>query len=190
MAETRCGRGALRSLEMKRVGILAVALLSFPLILPGAALEPGDSFPEMEGRTLDNKSERKLPDEADGKPFFAVFVFSREARDELKNWSTALLDYGEADGAAVFQVPVLARAPWFMRGMLRRDIRDDAPESVHDTFFLLNDDYKLWKERLGAEDFSYVYVAAVSEEGRFLGVCAESFSDTAFKSCLRRVAKD
>lgn len=166
---------------MKTIGFLTIALTSFALALPGAPLKPGDVFPRMEGRTLDNKAERALPGAAEGRPFFALFVSSRGARDDLKNWATALLEREETREAAVFQVPVLARAPGFMRGMIRRDIRNDAPESVHHTFLLLTEDYQLWRDRLGIDDESQVYVVAVSADGRFMGSCSGPFSEQAFR---------
>lgn len=167
-------------------------ILSFLLVSAATAgpLRPGDLFPDMEGRALDNKTERLLPAAAEGKPFFAVFIFSRGARDGLKDWATALLEREETKSFAVFQIPMLQRAPSFMRWMIRRDIRNDAPASVHHTFLLMTEGDEQWRERLRVRDDAYVHIAAVSADGRFLGSHTGPFSVQAFKTFVGSLNMD
>ncbi len=171
-------------MSRSRIALRALLLIfSFAALRVGAIadapphLAAGDAFPLVDAQSLTGKVVR-LPDDRKGRPFVAIFGFSRGSGDRIAQWSHTLHEK-LAPSIAIYAVADLSHVPGLFRGFATGGIRKQAsplhPE--HDQFVLIMTKSNPWQDIVpngGGDDATIV---AVDANGSVLDIERRPYTD-------------
>lgn len=136
-----------------------VLLLSVPL----AAQE----MPRTSGETLSGK-QIVLADAVHGHDAILVAGFSHEGGNGTGAWVKAIHADPALSGIPVYEVAEIAGAPRLIRGMIEGGMRKGVPPAEHDSFIVLTQDEKSWRNYFEVRDDKVPCVMAVDGGGKVL----------------------
>lgn len=142
-------------------GILGIALAS---AVPSTLAQ---GLPATAGQTLSGKR-IVLAEVLRGRSAVLVAGFSREGGSGTGDWVKALHADPTLNGAAVYQIAQIAGAPGLIRGMIRSGMKKGTAPAQQDTFVVLTDDEKAWKEFFAVTTDKEPYVLVLDATGKVL----------------------
>ena len=84
----------------------------------------------------------------------------------------------------IYNVFVLAGAPRFVRGMIRRAIRSSVPEAHRSTFYIVEKNDAFWRTLAAADDADAAYVLRLDPTGRTCARHVGPVTDAALATLL------
>ncbi len=124
----------------------------------GASIVLGAMFPHTEAETLSGKK-IVLPDALNGRPAIVVIGFTKRSQSQTAAWSTQLTkDYATEPRLQRYSLAVLDEVPKFIRGMVISTIRRAVPKDQQDTFVLITQDSKTWRDLAAISNPDEAYI--------------------------------
>lgn len=159
------GRSLSGSWRSRLVPAVAVVGLLFA-VSTGLA----QTIPSTEGETLAGQR-IVLSDAVKGHPAVLIAGFSHEAGDSCGVWFHALRSDHAFKGVAVYEVAEIAKAPSFVRGMIKSGMRKGMAASDQESFVVLTQDDANWRSFFQVQDDKdpYVILLGASGEVRWRG---------------------
>ena len=124
-------------------------------------------MPATAGETLTG-SRIVLAEALKGHSTVLVAAFSRQAGDGCETWWKALHADPTMTGVLVYQAAMLEKAPGFVRGLIRSGMRKGLSPAQQESFVVLTQDEKLWRNYLRVDDDRDPYVLLLDPAGRIL----------------------
>ncbi len=144
-----------------------------------AKIAAGDAFPLVDAQSLTGTAVH-LPADRQGRPFVAIFGFSRGSGDHIAQWSHTL-HATLPSPVAVYGIADLSHVPGLFRGFAVSGIRKQAsaehPE--HDQFVLLLTKANSWQDLVPAGAADDAVVVAVDAKGTVLEIERVPYSEVA-----------
>jgi len=132
-----------------------------------AVVARSQTLPNTHGETLSGKS-IVVADEVRGHAAVLIVGFSKDAGDGCGAWGKAIRADSALSGVAVYQIAMLEHAPAFVRGMIKSGMRKGVAAAEQDTFVVLVQDDKLWRNYFGVTADAEPYVALMDAKGQVL----------------------
>ena len=148
------------SSSVKKPGWVATVVLA-----AASAGALGQALPATAGETLGGKR-IVLADAVRGHAVVLVAGFSRQGGNGTRPWVRAIHSDSVLAGFPVYQVAQIAGAPGLIRGMIKSGMKKGVPPAEQDTFVVLTQDEKAWRDSFGVSDDQVPYVMAVDSAGK------------------------
>lgn len=143
------------------------ALTGFALVIAFSSICLAQSIPTTAGETLSGKP-IVLADAVRGHTVVLIAGFSREGGNGAGDWAKAIHADPALAHTTVFQISMLARAPGFIRGMIKSGIKKSVPPADQDRFVVLSTDEQPWKSYFGVTTENDAYVVLIDAQGKIL----------------------
>ena len=139
----------------------ALVMSALVLAVPSFAQE----IPKTGGETLSGRH-IVLADQVHGHAAVLVAGFSREGGNGTGAWVKAIqADKALAD-VRVYEVAQIAGAPGLIRGIIKSGMKKSVPAAEHDTFVVLTQDEKPWRNYFDVGDDQVPYVVMIDTAGK------------------------
>ena len=125
------------------------------------------ALPATAGETLSGK-QIVLADVLRGHTAVLVAGFSREGGAGTGDWVKALRADPALSGALIYQIAQIAGAPGFMRGMIRNGMKNGLTPAQQETFVVLTEGQRAWKDFFGVGTDKEPYVLMLDPSGKVL----------------------
>jgi hypothetical protein len=125
------------------------------------------SLPSTAGTTLSGKP-IVLADAVRGRTAVQVAGFSREGGNGTGDWMRTMQADPAFAKAKVYPVAMLASAPGFMREMIRNGMKKGLSPEAQDSFVVLTDDEKAWREYFDVSTDKEPYVVLLGSQEKVL----------------------
>jgi hypothetical protein len=147
----------------RRIGAGLALIVASLLTFTAAAQQ----MPQTTGQTLSGK-QMVLADAVRGHSAILVAGFSREGGNGTGAWVKAIHADSALAGIPVYEIAQIAGAPGLIRGMIRSGMKKSVPAAEHDTFIVLTQDEKPWKDYFDVGDDQVPYVVMIDAAGKVL----------------------
>lgn len=163
-----------------------VVLAAVMLTAAGLGAQTAPAFPMTPGERLSGGSV-VLAEATRGQTAVLVASFSRDSSTAATDWLRALHSDPDFAAAVPYQVVMLARAPGFVRSMIRSAMRRQTPPAWQATTVILTADEPQWRAWFGASNDREPWIVVLSPGGRILwrGHGNYAASAEALKAALR-----
>lgn len=150
---------------MRRTSFLLQFALIVALGCAPAGAQTSASLPRIEGTSLAG-TQVVLPDAANGKIAVLIFGFSHASKNAISAWADKLYaDFGSRPDFAVYQLPVLAGAPSWVRGMIVSSMKKGMPETRRGYFIPLVKGEGELKNLVGFKEADDAYLLTLDASG-------------------------
>jgi hypothetical protein len=158
-------------------GLALFATPATPTFADTAKLVAGDKLPVVDAQSLTGSAVR-LPEDQKGRPFVAIFGFSRGSGDRIAQWSHTLHAVLPAS-IDVYAIADLSHVPGLFRGFAIRGIRKQAspiqPEHDRDVLLLIKSNQ--WQDLVPAGGEDDGVVVATDAAGTILAIERVPYSE-------------
>jgi len=147
-----------------------------------AATTANPVVPATQARALDGHEVRLPRDLAPATVL--ILSFSRNAAKTTTAWAVPVQTrLARTPAITLFNMPMLAEVPSFVRPMVVRSIRDQVPQVARGTFVPLVDHEAEWKQLAGYDPHAAdaAYILLLDREGHVQWSTHEAFSDASFR---------
>jgi hypothetical protein len=128
-------------------------------------MQAQQTIPVTEGTTLSGRAV-SLPRDLPAGLSVLVMGFNQKSGDACKEWSKQFSAQPLAgQNISSFQMPMLASAPRFIRGMIVRSMKKDTPANLQDRFLPVFDHEQEWKQIASYSTPDDAYLLLVNQQG-------------------------
>ena len=153
----------------------------------GRTQDSGTHIPVAHGTTLAGTAV-VLPDALKGKVGVLVVGFSHASQGQVSNWGRLITaDYGQNQGLEYFEMPMLAGAPKFVRGMIVKSMGKAVPAAERPHFIPLTEDDKPWRAVAHYDKPDDAYLLLVDGEGAVLWQMQGEATDLAYANLKKKL---
>jgi hypothetical protein len=124
-------------------------------------------IPRTAGETLSGK-QIVLAQAVRGHPAILVAGFSHAAGNGTGAWVKAIHADPALAGIPVYEIAQIAGAPSLIRGLIRSGMKKGVPPAEHDSFVVLTQDEKPWRNYFEVSDDQVPYVMMIDATGKVL----------------------
>jgi hypothetical protein len=131
-----------------------------------------------------------LPDALKGKTGVLVVGFSHGSQEQVANWGRLITaDFGQTQGIAYFEIPMLGGAPKMVRGMIIKNMGSSVPAAERPHFLPLTEDDKPWRVVAHLDKANDAYVLVVDGDGAVLWQMQGDATDAAYAAFKKKLDK-
>jgi hypothetical protein len=184
-----------RGLQWTLAGVAVVAQVAAGPAATRRTIEGSDPgggqarIPAVHGTALSGDAVN-LPEALKGKAGVLVLGFSQASREAVAGWGRRLAaDYRDSPAVAYYEMPVLAGAPKFVRGMITKSMKGSVPEREQRRFVPVLDNEQAWRAIAHYSKPDDPYVILVDEQGTVLWETEGAATDAAYAELQRKLEK-
>jgi hypothetical protein len=161
-------------MKCRTAAIISLSVIS----LSAASITSAQTIPGFTGPTLANET-LHLPPSTPGSKTVLVLGFSKKSGDVCKPWFESIASQLKSrPQVGYYEMPVLAGAPGFIRGMIVHNMRNGLTRDQQKHFAPIMENAQPWKDAVHFSAPDDAYVVIIDEHGTILWHDSGSLSAT------------
>jgi hypothetical protein len=124
-------------------------------------------------------SEKRLliPDNLPMRPTLLIIGFTMASRKEAAVWSQEMRKLQEGLGISIFDIAVIDDAPRLVRGNIKRNLKKNIPESIHDSFLIVSEGSDSLRNLVQYDASDKAFILLLDKDGSVLWNGSGIFND-------------